>query len=166
MKNFNDFPPHIEVYPRLKFCALARGPCPPDPRIPSFSYGTPMIFLPILRSTLGSNFAHPRCGSGPWTPKSFIFLRIFMDFPPHTEVYPPVVGNKLVYNLPMETNMEQRAPQKTSKKPKIPDGLKICTKLVLGSYRTHFDLVLTSFRARYDPPNEPQTSPKRAPNEL
>ena len=47
-----------------------------------------MIFLPILRSTLGSNFAGPRCHSPPWIPETFIFLRNFNDFPPHIEVYP------------------------------------------------------------------------------
>ena len=84
LRNFNDFPPHTEVYPRLKFCDLARGLGPPDPRIPSFSCGISMIFLHILRSTLGSNSAIPRCASAPPDPRipsfsfgiSMIFLPI------------------------------------------------------------------------------------------
>ena len=122
---FTAVPPHTEVYPRLKFSESALCVGPPDPRIPSFSYGISMIFLPILRSTLGSNSARSRgaptprtpgiryfpeeflCVSSPsgslpqaqlhplrvlrWPPgplESFIFLRNFKDFPPHTEVYP------------------------------------------------------------------------------
>ena len=65
--NFNDFPPHTEVYSRLQFCAPAPWLTPQDLWNPSFSYGISMIFLPILRSTLGSNSAASRRGSPPRT---------------------------------------------------------------------------------------------------
>ena len=119
------FLPHIEAQPKLTFCESARSQNPQDHQHPSFPQGISMIFLPILRSTLGSNFANSRCPPAPWTTRilhfpveflafsspilkhnlnscsaippggsrfttseSFIFLRNFNDFPPHTEVYP------------------------------------------------------------------------------
>ena len=68
---------HTEVYPRLKFCESVLCASFPDPRIPSFSFGISMIFLPILRSTLGSNSASSRCAPPPLT---YEFLHFPMEF--------------------------------------------------------------------------------------
>ena len=47
-----------------------------------------MIFLPILRVTLGSDSAKARRGPPPGPLESFNFPRNFNDFPSHTEVHP------------------------------------------------------------------------------
>ena len=80
LRNFNDFPPHTEVYPRLKFSESALCIGPPDPRIPSFSDGISMIFLPILRSSLGPNSARSRCAPAPLTHEFHHFPMEFQWF--------------------------------------------------------------------------------------
>ena len=67
LRNFEVFPLHTEVYPRLNFCALALCIGPQDLWNPSFSSGISRFFLPILRSTLGSISARSRCASAPRT---------------------------------------------------------------------------------------------------
>ena len=88
LRNFNDFPPHTEGQLRLRFCEFAKILSPQDHQNHLFSLGISMIFLPILRGSLGSDFANlrnPLAPKPPGAPKSFVFLLNSIHLAPHTE---------------------------------------------------------------------------------
>ena len=59
------------------FSGLALGTGPPDPAFRVKSVGISLIFLPILRATLGSDSAALRCA---WAPLTFQFLCFPKEF--------------------------------------------------------------------------------------